>query len=88
MGPGTSRTRSSGTVFGITQGEVDGGGSARSLGHSIPTGGGPFDDVRRDVRDAGDHHHYDESMQRPNAIRLHFVRDEIVLGFGGWRDVR
>ena len=59
---------------------------ARS-GHSIPTEGGPLDDMRCDVRDAIGRH-FDESMQRPSVIRLHFVRDEIMSGSGGWRDVR
>ena len=87
MGPGTSRMRSSGIVFEITQGEVDGGRSARSLGDSIPTGGGALDDMRGNVPDAIDCH-LGEIMQRPSVMRLHFVRDEIVLCSGGWRDVR
>ena len=73
-----SRTRSSGNVFEVTQDEIDGGGSVRSLGHPILTGGGPLDDMRRNVRDAVDHH-FDETMQRPSVTRLHFVRDEVVL---------
>lgn len=87
MGPGASRTRWSGSVFEIIQDKVDGGGSTHSLGHSILTGGGPLDDMRRNVRDAIDCH-LGETMQRSSVIRLHFVRDEIVSGSGGWRDVR
>ena len=87
MGPEASRTRWNRSVFEATQDEVDRGGSARSLGHSILTGGGPLDDVRRNVPDAIDCH-LGEIMQRPSVMRLHFVRDEFVLGSGGWRDVR
>ncbi len=87
MGPGTNRTRWSGSVFEATQDEVDGvARHARSCTPPSPDGG-PLDDVRRNARDAGDRH-FDETMQRPRVIRLHFVRDEFVLGSGGWRDVR
>ena len=34
--------------------------------------------MRRDGRDVADRH-FDETMQRPSVIRLHVVRDEIVL---------
>ena len=78
MGTGASRTRLSGIVFETTRDEVDGGGSARSLGHSILTGGGTLDDMRRNVRDAIDRY-FDETIQRPSVTRLHVVRDEIVL---------
>ena len=78
MGTGASRTRSGGIGFDVPEYEIDGRCSARSLGSSILTGGGPLDDVRRDVRDAVDRH-FDETMQRPSEVHLHFVRDEIVL---------
>ena len=78
MGTGASCTRLSGIVFEATQGEVDGGGSARVLGHSILTRDSLLGDVRRNVRDAIECR-FDEAMQRSSVIRLHFARDEIVL---------
>ena len=77
-GTGASRTRSGGIVAEITRDEVDGSGSARSLGPSILTGDGPHGDMHRNVRDAVNRH-FDETMQRPSVICLHFVTDEIVL---------
>lgn len=45
--------------------------------HSTLTGGGPFDDMRGNARDASDCH-FGETMQRSSVMHLHFVRDEIV----------
>lgn len=54
----------------------EGGYSARALGESIFTQAETLDELRENVRDAV-RCHFDES-QRPAAIRLHFVRDEVM----------
>ncbi|MCY3640572.1 MAG: 2-oxoisovalerate dehydrogenase [Gammaproteobacteria bacterium] len=64
-------------IFEVTEDEVDGGYSASALGYGIHTQGDCVEDVRRNVRDAIDCY-FDETMERPSVIRLHFVRDEIM----------
>ena len=64
-------------IFVITEDEVDGGYSASALGYGIHTQGDSLEEIRRNVREAFDCY-FDESMERPNVIRLHFVRDEIM----------
>ncbi|MCY4265504.1 MAG: 2-oxoisovalerate dehydrogenase [Gammaproteobacteria bacterium] len=64
-------------IFRITEDEVDGVYSASALGYGIHTQGTSLEEIRRNVRDAFDCY-FDETMERPNIIRLHFVRDEIM----------
>lgn len=64
-------------IFEVTEDEVDGGYSASALGYGIHTQGDCVEDVRRNVREAFDCY-FDETMERPSVIRLHFVRDEII----------
>ena len=64
-------------IFEITEDEVDGGYSASALGYGIHTQGDSLEEIRRNVREAFDCH-FNETMDRPNTIRLHFVRDEIT----------
>ena len=64
-------------IFEVTEDEVDGGYSASALGYGIHTQGDCVEDVRRNVREAVDCY-FDETMERPSVIRLHFVRDEII----------
>ena len=64
-------------IFEVTEDEVDGGYSASALGYGIHTQGDCVEDVRRNVREAFDCY-FDETMERPSVIRLHFVRDEIM----------
>ena len=64
-------------IFEVTEDEVDGGYSASALGYGIHTQGDCVEDVRRNVREAIDCY-FDETMERPGVIRLHFVRDEIM----------
>ncbi len=54
------------------------GYSARALGYSIYTDGDSLEEIRHNVKEAVDCH-FDESMPRPKLIRLHFVRDEVLL---------
>ncbi len=51
--------------------------SATALGYGIHTQGDGVEDVRRNVREAVDCY-FDDTMDRPSVIRLHFVRDEIM----------
>ena len=64
-------------IFEVTEDEVDGGYSATALGYGIHTQGDRVEDVRRNVREAVDCY-FDDTMDRPSVIRLHFVRDEIM----------
>ena len=64
-------------IFEITEDEVDGGYSASALGYGIHTQGDSLEEIRRNVREAFGCY-FDETMERPNIIRLHFVRDEIM----------
>ena len=64
-------------IFDVTEDEVDGGYSASALGHGIHTQADSIAELRRNVREAV-HCHFDETMDCPSVIRLHFVRDEIM----------
>ncbi len=64
-------------IFEITEDEIDGGYSASALGYGIHTEGATLEEIRRNVREAFDCY-FDETMERPSVIRLHFVRDEIM----------
>ena len=65
-------------IFEVSEGEVDGGYSASALGYGIHTQGDSVEDVRRNVREAVDCY-FDDTMPRPKLIRLHFVRDEVLV---------
>ena len=42
------------------------------------TEGESLEEIRRNVREAVDCY-FDETMARPRLIRLHFVRDEVLM---------
>ncbi len=54
----------------------EGGYSARALGESIFAQAETLEELRENVRDAV-RCHFDED-RKPTAIRLHFVRDEVM----------
>jgi hypothetical protein len=54
----------------------EGGNTARALGFSIFTEAETLDELHDGVRDAV-HCHFDEA-ERPQVIRLHFVRDQLI----------
>lgn len=54
----------------------EGGLTARALGASIFTEADTIDDLHEKVRDAVKCHF--EDGQEPRAIRLHFVREEVL----------
>lgn len=64
-------------IFEVTEDEADGGYTASALGYGIHTQGDSLEDIRRNVREAVDCY-FDDSMARPEIIRLHFVRDELL----------
>jgi len=65
-------------IFEITEDELDGGYCASALGYGIHTQGDSLEEIRRNVKEAVDCY-FDDTMPRPNVIRLHFVRDELLV---------
>jgi hypothetical protein len=63
-------------VFEVVQ-EPDGGYCAECLTESIFTEAGTWDELRKNVLEATSAFYFDRP--RPERIRLHLVRDEIVL---------
>ena len=63
-------------IFDVSEDEIDGGYSASALG--IHTQGDTLDELRRNVREAVDCY-FDDAMERPRLIRLHYVRDEVLV---------
>jgi len=55
----------------------EGGYTARALGYSILTEANTWDGLREAVRDAVNCHF--EPSQSPRLIRLHYVRDEVLV---------
>lgn len=64
-------------IFDVREDEVDGGYTASALGVGIHTEGDTLEQLRANVKDAVDCY-FDETMEAPKVIRLHFVRDEIL----------
>jgi hypothetical protein len=56
----------------------EGGYEARALGFSIYTQGDNLEDLKAMVQDAVRCHFEDEDS-RPRVIRLHLVKDEVIL---------
>ena len=65
-------------IFEVSEDELDGGYSASALGFGIHTQGDTIQDLHRNVREAVDCY-FDEGMERPRLIRLHYVRDEVLV---------
>jgi predicted RNase H-like HicB family nuclease len=64
-------------IFEVREDEVDGGYTAVALGYGIHTQGDTLEELRAMVKDAVDCY-FDETMEAPRLIRLHFVRDEVL----------
>lgn len=64
-------------IFDVREDEADGGFTATALGYGISTQAETLEELRSAVKDAVNCY-FDESMQRPKIIRLHFVREEIL----------
>jgi predicted RNase H-like HicB family nuclease len=65
-------------IFEVREDEVDGGYTATALGYGIHTQGDTVEELRAMVKDAVNCY-FDESMAPPKIIRLHFVRDEVLV---------
>lgn len=64
-------------IFEVREDEADGGYTASALGVGIHTEGDTLDQLRANVKEAIDCY-FDETMEAPKIIRLHFVRDEVL----------
>jgi predicted RNase H-like HicB family nuclease len=64
-------------IFEVREDETDGGYTANALGYGIHTQAESLEELRTMVRDAVACY-FDESMQAPKIIRLHFVREEVL----------
>jgi predicted RNase H-like HicB family nuclease len=64
-------------IFEVREDEVEGGFSASALGVGIHSEGDTVEELRANVREAVDCY-FDETMDAPRIIRLHFVRDEVL----------
>lgn len=63
-------------IFAVQE-SPEGGYEARALGYSIFTEADDMEELRRNVREAV-HAHFDEG-KAPAVIRLHTVKDEVIL---------
>lgn len=63
-------------IFEVLEDEIDGGYTASALGYGIHTQGDDIDELRANVKEAVECY-FDETMEAPKIIRLHFVRDEV-----------
>jgi predicted RNase H-like HicB family nuclease len=64
-------------IFEVREDEVDGGYTASALGVGIHTQGETLEELRANVKEAVGCY-FDETMDAPSLIRLHFVRDEVL----------
>ena len=64
-------------IFEISEDTTEGGYTASALGIGIQTQAETLEDLRTAVREAVDCY-FDETMEAPKMIRLHFVRDEVL----------
>jgi predicted RNase H-like HicB family nuclease len=65
-------------IFEVREDETDGGYTAAALGYGIHTQGETLEQLRAMVRDAVQCY-FDETMEAPKIIRLHIVRDEVLV---------
>ena len=65
-------------IFVIEEDPADGGFVARALGQGITTQAETIDELKRMILDAV-HCHFDKPEDRPRLIRLHFVREEVLV---------
>ncbi len=64
-------------IFEVHEDDADGGYNASALGYGIHTQGKNLEELRTMVREAVDCY-FDETMEAPKVIRLHFVHDEVM----------
>lgn len=61
----------------IVEEDPEGGYFAHAAGVDIVTQADTIEELREMVRDAVDCY-FDETMERPKILRLHFVKDEVL----------
>ncbi len=71
------RVHSMEIVFDVIQ-EADGGYVAECLTHDIFTQGRTWEELRSNARESVSAFFFDQP--KPSAVRLHFVRDELLVG--------
>ena len=64
-------------IFEVQLDETDGGYIASALGYGIHTQADSLEELRSMVKEAVDCY-FDNTMQSPKIIRLHFVRHELI----------
>ena len=64
-------------IFEVREDEADGGYTASALGVGVHTQAETLEELRTNVKEAVDCY-FDETMEAPKMIRLHFVRDEVL----------
>jgi hypothetical protein len=64
-------------IFEVRKDEADGGYNAYGLGVAIHTEAETVEELRTNFREAVDCY-FDETMEAPRIIRLHFVQDEVL----------
>jgi predicted RNase H-like HicB family nuclease len=65
-------------IFEVREDEIDGGYTASAVSGGVHTEAETLDELRRNVREAVDCF-YEDPATAPKIIRLHFVRDEVLL---------
>lgn len=65
-------------IFEVREDEADGGYTASALGYGIHTQGDTLEELRAMVKEAVSCY-FDDPAESPKIIRLHFVRDEILV---------
>ena len=63
-------------IFEVTEAE-EGGFNAKALGQSIFTQADTWEELKLKLREAVDCH-YDSEDEKPQIIRIHFVKDEAI----------
>jgi len=64
-------------IFEVLEDEIEGGYTASALGIGIHTQGETRTELEMNIREAVECH-FDETMEKPQVIRLHFVHDEVI----------
>ncbi|MCJ7530031.1 MAG: hypothetical protein MUO64_03230 [Anaerolineales bacterium] len=65
-------------IIEVLEDEIDGGYTASALGYGIHTEAETLEELRNNIREAVDCY-FDETMESVQIIRLHFVRDEVLV---------
>lgn len=65
-------------IFEVREDEADGGYTASALSYGIHTQGETLEELRAMVKEAVQCY-FDETMEPPKIIRLHFVLDEVLV---------